>query len=101
MTVRILVNHAAHAVGIFAREGAIENDLCDGYLSHHRLAARFEINRLGETFLGLGAALLVELEPLGRRHRSLVFSRHLPLGRHGFAARTTVVLAGWPGSHGR
>ena len=75
MAVRVLIDDAADRVGIFAGERAVEHHLGDRHLAAHGLAARFEIDRLGQAFLRLGAALVVEAEPLGGRHRPLVARR--------------------------
>src|SRR5205807_3608954 len=53
MTVRILVHDAANIARIVTREGAVHDHLRHRDLAAHRLAARFEINRIGKAFLGL------------------------------------------------
>src|SRR5262249_60329507 len=63
--VRVLINHAAHVVGIIAGEYAVHHHLGDRYLAAHRFAARLEIDGIGETLLRLGARLVHKAEPLG------------------------------------
>ena len=81
MAVLVLIDHAAHRVRILAGEGAVQHHLRHRDLAAHRFAARFEIDRFGETFFRLGARLLVEqAEPLGRRLGALVVGIDLALG---------------------
>ena len=80
MTVRILIDHAAHGSRIVAREHAVHHHLRDRDLAADRLAPRFEVDRFGKTLFLLGAFLLVEqAESLGRRF-------DLSLADHGFAS---------------
>ena len=69
MAIRVLINDAANIVRIEAREGAVDDHLRHGLLAFDRLAARFKIDRIGETALGLGVFLALELQPLRRRRR--------------------------------
>ena len=92
MAVRVLIDDAADVVRIVAREHAVHHHLRDRDLPAHRLAARLEIDRVGEALLGLGARLDVEAEPLGRALRAAVLAGHLALAgdRH---AGTAVAAA--------
>ena len=89
---RVLIDDATHGVRIVAGEHAVHHHLRDRDLAAHRLAARFEIYRFGETFFGLGAAAGIELEPVGRRHRPLVLTRDLTFGRHRLTAFAGLIL---------
>src|SRR5262249_45834808 len=80
-------DHAADTVGIVAREHAVHDDLRDRDLAAHGLAARLEIDRVGEALLGLGARLALEAEALGRTLRMMAFARHLALACDRLAAR--------------
>ena len=55
LAVRVLVDDAADVVRIEAREHPVHHHLRDRDLAALGLAARFEIDRLGEALLGLGA----------------------------------------------
>jgi hypothetical protein len=55
------------------------------------LAAGLEIDRVGEAFLRLRPAGLVEAQPLGRAHRTLVDAGDLTLARHGLSAAGAVL----------
>ena len=55
MPVRVLVDHAADVVRVVAGEGAIEHDLRHRHLSALGLAARLEIDRVGQAALVLDA----------------------------------------------
>jgi len=79
--VGVLVDDTADRVGIFAGEHAVEYHLRHRHLAAHGFAAGFEIDRLGQAFLRLGATCVVEAESLGRGHRPLVLASDLALGR--------------------
>ena len=66
MPVGVLINHAAHVVGIVAGEHAVHHHLRDRHLPAQRLAARLEIDRVGETLFRLGARLASKTEALRR-----------------------------------
>ena len=85
LAVRVLVDHAADVVRIEAGEHPVHHHLGDRDLAALHLAAGFEIDRLGEALLGLGALLGVEAEPLGRRLRPLAGAGDLALGGDGLA----------------
>ena len=61
MAVRVLIDDAADVVWIVAGEHAVHHHLRDRDLPAHRLAARLEIDRVGETLLRLGALRADEL----------------------------------------
>ena len=79
--VGVLVDDTADRVGIFAGEHAVEYHLRHRHLAAHGFAAGFEIDRLGQAFLRLGATCVVEAQSLGRGHRPLVLAGDLALGR--------------------
>ena len=85
--VRVLIDDAADAVRIEAREHAVHHHLRDRDLAALRLAARLEIDRIGEALLGLGALLCIQAKPLGRCLRPLVGAGHLALRRDGLTGR--------------
>ena len=72
MAVGVLVDHAADVVRIERREHPVHHHLRHRDLPAHRFVARFEIDRVGETFLRLGARRPGERQPLGRRFRTLI-----------------------------
>src|SRR5262249_46363144 len=80
--VGVLVDDAADRVGIFAGEHAVEYHLGHRHLAAHGFAAGFEVDRLGQALLRLGAARLVEAEPLGPGHRPLALAGDFAFGRH-------------------
>ena len=55
MAVRILIHDATDIARVVAREHAVHHHLRDRDLAAHRLGARLEIDRVGETLLRLGA----------------------------------------------
>ncbi len=90
MAVGVLIDHAAHRVRIFSGEHPVEHHLRHRHLAVYGLAARLEIDRLGEAFARLGEALLVEAEPLRRRHRPLVDAGDLALVHDTLPARAVL-----------
>ena len=83
---RVLIDHAAHGVRIVAGEHAVHHHLGDRDLAAHGFAAGFEIDRVGEALLRLGARLLVEqAETFGRRLGVLVVGIDLALRRDALA----------------
>ena len=90
-TMRVLVDDPADGVGIFAGEHAIEHHLGHCHLAAHGLAARLEVDRLGQAYLRLRAGRLVEAEQLGRGHRPLVLAGHLAFGRNRLSAARAVL----------
>ena len=56
MMVGVLKHHAADVVRIVAGEHAVHHDLRHRFLTGERLAARLEIDRLGETLFGAARA---------------------------------------------
>ena len=85
MAVGVLIDDAADVVRIERREHAVHHHLRHRDLPAHRFAARFEIDRVGETFLGLGARRAGERQPLGRRFRPLVDAGDLAFAGDAFA----------------
>src|SRR5262249_46277252 len=73
-------DHAADVVGIITGEHAVEDDLGNRDLTAYLLAARLEVDRVGETLLRLGALLAGQTQPFGRRPRPLAFAGDLAFG---------------------
>ena len=80
MPVRILVDDVADIVRVIAGEGAVEHDLRHRDLAALDFATRFEIDRIGETLLGLGARAGEPSRSAGVR-RTLAFAGDLALRR--------------------
>src|SRR5262249_37744475 len=78
--VGVLVDDAAHRVGIFAGEDTVEHYLSDRHLAAYLFAARLEIDRLCQAFLRFATRIFVETEQFGWRHRPLVLAGDLAFG---------------------
>src|SRR3954467_13246595 len=90
MALRILIDDPTDGVGVMAREHAVHHYLGNRHLPAHRLAACFEINRLGEALFGLGAGLRIKLQPLRGTHRMTAFAGYLTLGSDRLATHRVV-----------
>ena len=92
MAVGVLVDDAADVVRVKRREHPVHHNLRHRDLRAHRLVAQFEINRVGETLLRLGARRADEREPLGRRFRTLLDASDLALGGDALAGLVAALL---------
>ena len=69
MPMGVLINDAADIVWIVTGEHAVDDHLRDRHLSAQRLAARFEIDGIGQALLRLGALLAFKAETNRRRYQ--------------------------------